>query len=395
MKLPVRDAYDIVIVGGGPAGAMAAKTAAEQGVSVLMLEKDKEIGLPVRCGELVGKRGLTLAINPDPAWITHEMQGVCFVSPTGIRINVPCPEPAYMLDRPRMEKDIAHMAAKKGADFLVRACAVDLVFGKTGDVTGVTFLYSGERVTVRSKIVIAADGVESRMAKLAGIDSTITNLNDIGICAQYRVTNIDSPEGFPELHFGKNIVPDCYAWMFPKGDGTFNLGLGIRASSAKDESPVQLLNKFIRLRYPTARPLGLTVGAVPLGLYLSRLVCNGFMVVGDAARMANCLDGGGITYAMNAAKIAAAVAAEAIKAGDVSAKKLSLYEKRWKGGIGKQQERTYKLKDAVLKVKDSTIESAAQALQKRDPAKLKYLDIVKATVKNQPSLIFEAARLFK
>jgi digeranylgeranylglycerophospholipid reductase len=344
---------------------------------------------------MVGHRGFTMAINPDPAWITHTAHGVTFVSPSGIRVNVPTPEPAYMLDRPRMEKDIAHMAARHGADILVWATAVDLLFTPRGDVCGLKFLYDGETVTVKSKIIIASDGIESRMAKIAGLGSAITDLNDIGICAQYLVTNIESAEGFPELHFGKNVVPDCYAWMFPKGNGTANLGLGIRASSAKAESPVKILNRFLALRFPKAKPLRLTVGAVPLGLYLTHLVKGGFMVVGDAARMANCLDGGGITYSMNSAKLAGQVAAEAIKEGDWSEKRLSVFEKRWKGGIGKQQERTYRLKNAVLKVKDSTIESAAKVLQNRDPSKLKYIDLLKLTIKNQPSLILEALKLFK
>jgi flavin-dependent dehydrogenase len=119
------------------------------------------------------------------------------------------------------------------------------------------------------------------------------------------------------------------------------------------------------------------------------------MVVGDAAHMANCLDGGGITYSMNAAKLAASTACEALRENDVSARRLRVFEKRWKGGTGKQQVRTYKLKNAVLKVKDSTIESAAKILQNRDPAKLKYIDLLKHTIKNQPALILEAVKLFK
>jgi digeranylgeranylglycerophospholipid reductase len=393
MKPPVKNAYDVVVVGGGPAGTIAAKTVSESGFSTLLIEKDREIGLPVRCAELVGKKGLTLAINPDPSWITHVVNGITFVSPQGLRVNVPCPDQAYMLDRYKMEKDIALMAAKNGADILVGATVVDLLF-KNKAVCGVKGLYAGEAFQVRAQIVIAADGIESRMAKIAGLNSAITNLNDIGICAQYRVSNIESPEGFPELHFGKNIVPDCYAWMFPKGDGTANLGLGISARMARKESPVQILNRFIRMRFPKAQPLGITVGAVPLGLYLPRLVRAGFMVVGDAARMANCLDGGGITYSMNAAKLAASVACDALRAGDTGAGRLSAFEKRWRSGTGRQQVRTYKLKNAVLKVKDSTIESAAKMLLNRDPSRLKYIDLLKLTIKNQPALILEAVKLF-
>ncbi|OGK06235.1 MAG: hypothetical protein A2487_18565 [Candidatus Raymondbacteria bacterium RifOxyC12_full_50_8] len=72
-----------------------------------------------------------------------------------------------------------------------------------------------------------------------------------------------------------------------------------------------------------------------------------------------------------------------------------MFEKRWKNGVGKQQERSYLLKRAVLKVNDSTIEAAAEVLINKDPSKLKYIDLLKLTVKNQPALILEAIKLFK
>lgn len=394
MKPSLKERYDVVVAGGGPAGAVAAKCCAKQGFSVLLVEKDKEIGLPVRCGELVGSRGLHKAIEPDPSWITHTVRAVHFISPSGVRITVPTPEPAYMLNRPRMEKDIALMAARHGADILVRATVTGLSFSKERCVNGVTIDYAGEKLSIGARLVVAADGIESRIAKLAGLNSAITDLNDIGICAQYLVSNID-PEGFPELHFGKNVVPDCYAWMFPKGDGTANLGVGIRAASARKESPVAILNRFMRTRFPKVKPLGLTVGSVPLGLYMDRISADGLLVAGDAARMANCLDGGGITFAMNAARMAGRIACGALADNDVGAKRLSAYDREWRETIGLQQVRTYKLKNAVLKVKDRTIEAAAKALEKRSPSELRYLDLLSLTIKNQPALLLEAVKLFK
>ena len=396
MTPSVRHRYDVIVVGGGPAGVMAAKICAEGGFSVLLLEKDREIGLPVRCGELVGSRGFRLAIEPHPSWITHTVKAVTFVSPTGVRITVPSPDEAYMLDRPRMEQDIAQMAVRSGTHLLTQATAVDLLFSDKGrTVSGVRILHGGRVYEVVARLVFATDGVESRMAKLAGLSSAITNLDDIGICAQYFVSGIDSPDGSAELHFGKNIVPDCYAWMFPKKKGTANLGLGIRASSAGPASPVELLDRFMKFRFPKAKIIRRTVGAVPLGLYLPKLTRNGFLTVGDAARMANCLDGGGINYALNAAKMAGRVALNALQADDTSVKRLKAYDREWQKSIGKQQIRTYKLKNAVLKVKDPTIEAAARVLREKSSSDIGFLDILKLTIKNQPALLLEAIKLFK
>jgi digeranylgeranylglycerophospholipid reductase len=277
----------------------------------------------------------------------------------------------------------------------LRATASDLKFDSNGRICGLTVLHPEGKRDFACKIIIAADGVESRMAKLAGLKSAITDLNDIGICAQYLVSGVETKTGFPELHFGKNILPDCYAWLFPKGNGLANLGLGIRAISAKKDSPVDILNRFIKLRFPNVKPLRLTIGSVPLGLYLENLVTDGFMVVGDAARMANCLDGGGITFALNSAKIAATEAVKALHNNDTSKKSLSAYQVTWQKGIGKQQERTFKLKNAVLKVTDDTIEKAAKTLSKKRFEDLEYMDLLKSTIFNQPSLLLEAINLFK
>ncbi len=391
----LRNSYDVIVVGGGPAGALAAITIAEANFSVLLLEKDREFGVPVRCAELVGSKGFSEALTPQKEWITHVANGVTFVSPGGIPISVPTPEPAWMLNRQKMEFDMARMASEKGAALLLRATASALLFDKEGKINGLTVMHPEGTKNFQCKLIIAADGVESRMAKLAGLNSAITDLNDIGICAQYLVSGIKSEKGFPELHFGKNILPDCYAWMFPKGDGLANLGLGIRAISAKKSSPVEILNNFIKRKFPDVKPLRLTIGSVPLGMYLDKLIADNFMVVGDAARMANCLDGGGITFALNSAKLAAETAVAALSSGITSAKALSPYEKNWRNGIGKQQARTFKLKNAVLKVTDETIEKAAQSLRKKKFEELNYMDLLKTTIYNQPGLLLEAFKLFK
>jgi digeranylgeranylglycerophospholipid reductase len=395
MIFSLKDQYDAIVVGGGPAGTLAARIIADGGHSVLLLEKDREFGVPVRCAELVGSKGFSLALEPKKEWITNVAYGVTFVSPSGIPVSVPTPEPAWMLDRARMENDMARMAADAGADLLVRATASALLFDDNNKISGLTVMHPEGKRDFKCRIIVAADGIESRMAKLAGLNPAITDLNNIGICAQYLVSGIKSENGFPELHFGKNIMPDCYAWMFPKGNGLANLGLGIRTISAKKESPVDILNRFMKLRFPGVKPLRLTIGSVPLGLYLERLVTDNFMVVGDAARMANCLDGGGITFALNSAAMAAKTASVALSNNDTSSVALLPYQKEWRNGIGKQQERTFKLKDAVLKVTDETIEKAAKSLIKKKFESLEYMDLLKSTIFNQPSLILEAIKLFK
>ena len=74
---------DMVVVGAGPAGSMTAKTAADEGLDVVLLEKRQEIGDPVRCAEGVSKAALAKMVEPDPSWIAAEVKGARIYAPDG------------------------------------------------------------------------------------------------------------------------------------------------------------------------------------------------------------------------------------------------------------------------------------------------------------------------
>ena len=80
--------YDVLVIGGGPAGALAAKTAAEKGLSACLVEKRPAIGAPVRCAEGIGKEALAEFVKPDPRWISAEMTGAGIVAPDGFEMTL-------------------------------------------------------------------------------------------------------------------------------------------------------------------------------------------------------------------------------------------------------------------------------------------------------------------
>ena len=84
----MKSRYDVVVVGGGPSGSMAAKLAAEGGVSVCLLEKDRDIGYPVRCGEAAGSSGIEEFFDIKKTWVAEKIQGVTLVSPDGKEVEV-------------------------------------------------------------------------------------------------------------------------------------------------------------------------------------------------------------------------------------------------------------------------------------------------------------------
>ena len=196
--------YDIVVIGGGPGGAVAAKTCAKKGLNVLLTEKRSKIGDPVRCGELIPgyilkefdigiKDCYSEASNFE--WLSPGKQKVCF--------NFLC----YMLDRRVFDSDLVSSAEDAGADVWLRARASGLIHGEREEkrvFKGVKVSKEGEEVDVWSDIIVAADGVESQVGRMAGIDTSL-KLKDIGSAAAAVVKGVNTEEGVLKNYYLPNF----------------------------------------------------------------------------------------------------------------------------------------------------------------------------------------------
>ena len=105
----MKNKYDVLVIGGGPAGAIAAKTAVEKGLSACLVEKRPAIGAPVRCAEGIGQEALLEFIEPDPRWISAEMHGAGIVAPDGFLMKLESEmsggKVGYVLDRKGLNDD--------------------------------------------------------------------------------------------------------------------------------------------------------------------------------------------------------------------------------------------------------------------------------------------------
>src|SRR5437879_11006588 len=176
--------------------------------------------------------------------------------------------------------------------------------------------------TVRTRVVIGADGVEAMVGRWAGIDTRVP-ARDMESCAQYVVQGIDFDPDAIYLQFGAGIAPGGYAWLFPKSPGVANVGLGLVALKADARNARQYLDEWIARRYPRGAKRTCTVGGVIAHTTIRQTYTDGVLVAGDSAHMINPLSGGGIGNAMKAGRLAGGVAAAAIRAGDTSASRLS------------------------------------------------------------------------
>jgi len=386
--------YDVIIVGAGPAGNYTAKELTKSGLKVAVFEKDREIGVPVRCGEAVGLDGLSLAMNKSEIssdWIDYEINGGMIVSPSGIHLPIYTDDIGYILDRKKFDKYFATVAMDNGADYYMKSFVKDVI-KENGKIVGIEVVILGELYKFSCSILIASDGVESMIAKRSGINSTLV-LKDIEICAQYYVGNLEVKEDLVTFFTGSNVAPGGYAWSFPKSKNTANIGIGVSGEFAqKGINPKDYLDNLMKKYYPNVQPLNFIVGSVPVSKRLESIVEGNLMLVGDAARQINPLAGGGITYGLNAAKMLSKRVIEFFNSEDKNLDILKKYEKDWDTSIGKQQNRSYKLKEGVSKIKDETLNKVAGKLEGKK--NLTYGKVFTSLLLKQPSLAVTALEMF-
>ncbi|MCF8266608.1 MAG: NAD(P)/FAD-dependent oxidoreductase [Ignavibacteriales bacterium] len=387
----MKNYYDIVVVGGGPAGTVAARFAAERGMSVLILEKDRDIGYPVRCGEAISHAGVAEFIDPDPAFISSTISKFAFIAPDGTEVVIPLEEKGYILERRIFDYELAKKAADKGAEILTRAYVNGLIID-SGRVCGVKYEFRGEQKEILCKVVIAADGVESRVGRWAGI-KTYTDFRDMECCVQMTVANItDRDRDTCYFYFGEKFAPQGYFWIFPKSNGAANIGLGVSGKVGKKRPAISFLNDFMEKKYPESAVLTSIAGGVPSVTTLEKISAPGIIIVGDAARQVNPLSGGGIASGMIGGSIGGRIAAESILAGDE--KHLLTYDKAWNERLGKRHEIFDRIKNGIYYFTDEKFNAIAHSFSKIEYEKRTIGNLFKTALLNHPSLLIDIARVF-
>ncbi len=384
--------FDLIVVGGGPAGSTAARFAAMGGIKVLLLEKDRDIGVPVRCGEAASDEGLRIFVEPDPRWIKSVINKLRLISPSEHTIDIELKQTGYILDRRIFDYDLAQYAADEGAQIVCKAYVDGLLF-KDDRVAGVTGEYLGERFEVESDIVIGADGVESRVGRWAGL-TTVVKMKDMESAIQKTIAGIEVDEHRFDFYMSKEWAPGGYLWIFPKGPNAANVGLGVSGKYSRFRSAQRYLDDFLQKTFPDGSVVSSTVGGVPCDKTLKKIVAEGLMLAGDAAHMVNPMTGGGIVPGMRGGMLAGETAVEAIKAGDTSEKFLNRYAKAWHKIGGKNHERFYSIKETVSKLTDEELDSIAGAVAKIPPEERSIAKVFRKAVFKKPSLVMDVMKVF-
>jgi digeranylgeranylglycerophospholipid reductase len=352
LRLSEKD-YDAIVVGAGPAGSSVARRAAELGVKALIVDKKRDIGYPIQCGELVPTIEEFPNILPKarraeklfnlPEWVvSNRCSKVAVISPT--RKIHEFKFFSNIIDRSRFDKWLVMNATKAGAELWT--CCEAISAKDNGKE--ILVKKEGKILRLNTDVLVAADGPSSSMVKSIGLSSN--NPDDLAVTIEYLMGGVDIDSDLTEVYFGKEYAPGGYAWIIPKGEGMANVGLGIRASfSERGISLKDYLKRFIK-KHPIASKkfqkgviLSRTGGLVPVGGPIKKTYSENVIVVGDAAGQVMATNGGGIPLAV----ICGDIGGEAIAHKLRGENDLSFYEKEWKSEVGKELDAGVKIRKIV------------------------------------------------
>ena len=344
--------YDAVVVGGGPAGSMAARRLAEGGAKTLLLEKRPEFGQVVQCAEGISHQSLTLYFDADPRFIASVIDEARFYSPDGDFFTVRKERVGYVLERKIFDRYVAQTAAEAGAELLTKAHFTKLE--RKGEGWLVRFKYGGKEEVVEARLVIGADGPGSNVGRQAGLKLDLAP-EDYHYAVEYFLVHPAVEDGRIDFFVGDWCCWKGYGWSFPKGGHYGNVGVGV-AVLPEGESADLYLNRFVSHYFKGAKIMGKTSSVVPVGGHRMQIYGDGIMVVGDAARLAEPISGGGIPAALVSGSIAGEVGAKALKEGDLSANRLKEYHDRfWKVIDRREYELAYEIRRIFLKMNDDDL----------------------------------------
>jgi digeranylgeranylglycerophospholipid reductase len=317
--------YDVVIVGGGPAGLYAADCIARRGRSVAIFEEHGEIGQPVHCTGILAKDAFRRFVLPrTPVFAEHG--AARFHSPSGYGLSYRTDSPeAVLIDRRRFDHGLAAQARANGARIFLDARVSQVRSGADG------VALSTARGAFGGKLVILATGAAYHLHRSLGLSIPKQFVHTAQVEADFsRGEEI-------ELYFGTAVASGSFAWIVPfRRDGQTKARVGLMAAREAGRALARFLqSQPVASRIGAAPPVRFRRRPIPVAP-LSQTFAHRTLVVGDAAGLTKPTTGGGIYYSLLSAELAAETAHRALDREDYSAEHFSHYQRAWQAHCGRE-----------------------------------------------------------
>jgi geranylgeranyl reductase family protein len=386
----VRDSYDIAVIGAGPAGLNACLHALTRRIapSVLLIDKVTPGQKPIACAEGVGRLGLEDAVAVDPSWIRHTISHAAFHAPNGECITYTDRGKGYIIDRARMQADMASQCAERGAD-CVFGVEVRTVTRSEG---GRRTLNLGNGRSVNARVVVDASGPLTVFGKGERIGWRATDLEPAYFA---HAEGVKCERDTVHIHMAGKLAPGGYCWVFPAAGDSVNIGVLVGSRYRARVNIRESLQAFVRACYPDARVLRHYAGPIPCGSRRVPIATEGLMKAGDAASTINPISRAGIVEAMHSGALAGEYAVEMLgceKASDIR-KLCKAYHNAWLSKLGKRHLKLARVKHSLATVPDSDYNRAVRTLCQIPPSKLTMARIFKVSVGRFPRLVWALRHL--
>jgi digeranylgeranylglycerophospholipid reductase len=400
--VPSTSSYDLIVAGGGPAGLTAARAAAEQGLSALLLEKSLEIGYPIHTSGGSWTRELKEFGIPDR--FIHPVKTLEVISSNAHASFDYTPAEICFIDTRAVYQYLAEQASLAGTLILTNTTVREPLL-EDGRLCGVKAVRNGAPVEFRARLVIDASGFSSVIEGSLGLRKPPSGY---GKGAEYELITSAWQQDKSTLLLGSSFVPVGYAWIFPYGEHRVRVGFGVISPLCRTE-PLSYLDKFLSSDHPVAqqlKPFSIVethFGSVPNTGYLSPSYADNLLIAGDAAGQVLCVSEEGIRLALEIGTIAGETAAEAIRKDDTSAAFLQQYETRWKKKYARSIELNARLNAILSTYSDAQWDRAVRIIKDVDPAIILALmkgnfdlNLVKLILTRNPGLLaHNAIKLIK
>lgn len=348
----------MAVIGAGPAGVMAAWKAVESHAKTVLIEREPQPGKKV-CAEGILAEVLNDAeVKPSSEFVDNEISGAYLYAPDEKkRVNVG--GEGYILDKPAFLRVLARRAEDSGAEARYETTVGNIE--RHNGTMEIQCNKDGQSSSIRAKVVIGCDGTGSILARRFFPRKNYQTITAL----QYSMTDCQvEDESKLEIYVGHEKAPAGYIWVFPKGEGEANVGIGLKGSGAK-----MLLDKFIE-NHPKAlgsAKIERTLAApVPVGGEVETYVADNLMLCGDAAGQVIPLTGAGIHTGLVSGRIAGEEGAKAALTGNASAKNLENYRERFDELWGPRISNSLRALDSFERFSDQELNIITGLLEGQD-----------------------------